>query len=440
MGRIKQIKSLNVWMNGIIVGKWTLGREHSFQYNPEWISSPPARPLSLSMPLAGKERVYKGPLVEAYFENLLPDSEIIKKRIQSRFGIPSAAPFHLLSEIGRDCVGSIQLLPEDETPLDLKSIKGKIVGTDEIADILNSRFSPLRQNQNNQDFRISLAGAQEKTAFLYHQNKWMVPEGSTPTTHIFKQAMGIIASGEIDLSTSVENEWLCERILHHFGMETASSHIERFETEKVLVVKRFDRRLSMDKKWLMRLPQEDFCQALGTSAALKYESDGGPGIKEILATLNGSERAEKDRRAFFKSQILFFLLAAPDGHAKNFSIFLLPGGKFRITPMYDVLSLYPSMGKKANQIHPKRVRMAMGVQSSSGKIYNWDKISRRHWFYTAKANGISEKSCGDIMDEVLNKMPEVIKRIKKEIPVDFPQSVSSSILEGMVKCADRLRP
>lgn len=440
MGRIKQIKSLNIWMNGLLVGKWTVGREHSFQYNPDWISSLPARPISLSMPLTDGNKVYKGPLVEAFFENLLPDSEIIRKRIQSRFGIPSATAFNLLYEIGRDCVGSIQLLPENEMPQDLKSIHGETVGTEEITQTLRSRFDPLRLNQKNQEFRISLAGAQEKTAFLFYNNEWMIPRGNTPTTHIFKQAMGIIASGEIDLSTSVENEWLCERILHHFGMETALSRIETFDTEKVLVVKRFDRRLSMDKQWLMRLPQEDFCQALGTSAALKYESDGGPGIKEILATLNGSERAEEDRRAFFKTQILFYLLAAPDGHAKNFSLFLMPGGKFRLTPLYDVLSLYPSLGKKTDQIHPKRVKMAMSVQSSSGKIYNWDKISRRHWFYTAKVNGISEKSCEKILDELINCLPTVVDKVKNEIPEDFPQTVSQSILEGMEKCTDRLKP
>ena len=135
MGRATLQKKLNVWMNGLLVGTWTVGREHILEYNPEWISHPLSRPLSLSLPLSGKQSVHKGPYVEAFFENLLPDSDIIRKRIQSRFGIPSTQTFDLLREIGRDCVGAIQLLPENEIPWDIQKIKGRPVNKTEISGI-----------------------------------------------------------------------------------------------------------------------------------------------------------------------------------------------------------------------------------------------------------------------------------------------------------------
>lgn len=427
---------MNVWMNGILVGQWKAGAEHSFQYNSEWLNYAGSRPLSLSIPLTDK--VYKGPLVEAWFDNLLPDSDIIRKRIQSRYSLPSGAAFSLLSEIGRDCAGAVQLLPEGSSPGDLKSISGRELSNSDLAACLNPAVSNLSGQESLKEFRISLAGAQEKTAFLYHRGKWMIPEGTTPTTHIFKLPLGVIGQGDIDLSTSVENEWLCSKILELYGMDMAESALGDFGTGPVLVVKRFDRRISQDGSWIIRLPQEDFCQALGTSGALKYESDGGPGVRDGMNLLRSSLTSEKDRITFFKSQILFQLLAATDGHAKNFSIFLLPGGRFRLAPLYDVMSLYPVLGSKSGQIHPKRVKMAMAVPSARGKSYNWDKLYRRHWIEAAAAAGLGEKACKDILDDLLERTPTVLEKAGQIIPAHFPESVALSIIRGVRTAAERL--
>ena len=108
--------------------------------------------------------------------------------------------------------------------------------------------------------------------------------------------------------------------------------MEAFGGQKALVVERFDRKLASNGNWYIRLPQEDFCQATGTPPDLKYESDGGPGIAGILEVLRGSERAAADRSNFMRTQLLFWVLAAIDGHAKNFSIFLLLGSAYRLTP------------------------------------------------------------------------------------------------------------
>ena len=50
------------------------------------------------------------------------------------------------------------------------------------------------------------------------------------------------------------------------------------------------------------------------------------------------------------TQLAFWLMGAPDGHAKNYSIFLERGDTYITTPLYDVLSVFPYVGDGANQI------------------------------------------------------------------------------------------
>jgi len=194
MGRRTHIRKLAVWMNGELTGHWTLPAGNGameFAYSPKWLESPSARAISLSMPLTPTGGTYREP-VGPYFDNLLPDNRAIRERIQRRFHTDSVEPFDLLSEIGRDCVGAIQLLPEGEIPVGIQKIEGETVTPVEIGRILSGMLSsPIGREQAKYDdaFRISLAGAQEKTAFLWHEGEWRIPQASDwtePRGHRFK--------------------------------------------------------------------------------------------------------------------------------------------------------------------------------------------------------------------------------------------------------------
>lgn len=439
MGRKSKRKSLAVWMNGELVGRWSLSAqgEHEFHYADSWVSSPYRRPLSLSMPLQDTSQIYKGEVVEFFFENLLPNNIEIRRRLQSRFGTSGTRAFELLEEIGRDCVGAAQLLPDDMPPSSVKKIDADPISDSEIAEILrtygSSRLSALWAGE----FRISIAGAQEKTAFLLHNNRWHMPHRATPTTHIFKLPLGLIGRGQIDLSTSVENEWLCSNILEAYQVPTAKTEISQFEDQKVLIVERFDRRLSSDATWWMRLPQEDMCQAKGVSPDMKYESDGGPGILEIMKLLYDSSTAAADRLRFFKTQIIFWMLAAIDGHAKNFSIFIGPEGRFSLTPAYDVLSAYPVMGHSAGKLAEEKVRVAMAVHGKN-RHYRWQQILRRHWIRTGELAGLDSAVVEDVLDSLSAKTPEVIDTVAARLPSQFPPAVAEPIFNGMLAAAKRL--
>ena len=173
---------LVTWMNNQRVGELTklANGAHTFKYAPEWLASRYARPLSLSLPL--QRGNITSDAVFNFFDNLLPDSPIVRDRIVKRYHAKSRQPFDLLSEIGRDSVGAVTLIPEDETvtcPImaweKLTEARLEEVLTAYKADI------PLGMIREENDFRISVAGAQEKTALLRIGNDWCIPKGITPT-------------------------------------------------------------------------------------------------------------------------------------------------------------------------------------------------------------------------------------------------------------------
>lgn len=420
-------KTLTVAMNGDVVG--TLYRDGSgamsFQYAHEWLSEPGSRAISLSLPLQHSR--IKGKDVFNFFSNLLPDSEAIIARMQARFQIETAHPFDLLASVGRDCVGAIQLYPPGNGIPSVLEMQAEPLDELQIAALLEGYQTAPLGMEEGADFRISLAGAQEKTALLWYQDRWQRPLGSTPTSHIFKLPIGRIEQNNIDLSESCENEWLCLRIAKAFGFPVAHAELTTFGQKKVLIVERFDRRWSRDG-WLMRLPQEDFCQALGVAPALKYESHGGPGIADAMKLLLGSRLATPDREMFFKSQILFWMLAAIDGHGKNFSVFIEPESSFRLTPLYDVMSAFPIFG--AASIPRKKAKMAMALQGKN-RQYHFSLIQPRHFISTAAHVGFSPDMARRLMQEMANQTEDIIATVAVELPVDFPEHISKAIFEGL---------
>ena len=234
-----------------------------------------------------------------------------------------------------------------------KAIKFKPLTEQKIASILrNYRINPLGMSSEEEDFRISIAGAQEKSAFLYHEKQWCEPLQETPTTHIFKLPIGYIP--------------------HH----------------------------------------------------------GGPGIKDIMQLLLGSAKSLEDRDMFFRTQILFWLLAGIDGHAKNFSLFIEPEGKYRLTPLYDIMSAYPLI--QAKQLQSQKIKMAMALQGKN-KHYHWHTMQRRHFIETAKAVNYSQDRAESILEEILKKTDFVINEVSKLIPEGFPAYICDPIFQGIMK-------
>jgi len=408
-----------------------------FVYDAEWMASPVGRPLSLSLPFA-EQRPLKGERVRNFFDNLLPDSDPIRRRLATRYRTDSTEAFDLLRAIGRDCVGAVQLLADGEVPDDVEVIAGSPMSEEEVERLLVRTTSPdpIGAAGEGDELRISIAGAQEKTALLWHRGAWMLPHGSTPTTHILKMPLGLVGHRRADFSTSVENEWLCMNLLAEYGLPVATTALLRFGSQKVLGVERFDRRLHSSGAWLMRLPQEDFCQARGLPAHLKYESDGGPGLADLARVLRGSVQARSDLDTLLKAQILFWMLAAPDGHAKNFSIRLFPEGRYALTPLYDVMSVWPAEGDGPGQISRHAVRLAMALVGKN-RHYLVRDIQRRHFNSTA-AKYFQRTDAEDLIEDVLERTPAAIGKVAAKVPAGFPERVADSIFRGVRASAEKL--
>jgi serine/threonine-protein kinase HipA len=333
-------------------------------------------------------------------------------------------------------VGAVQLLTVDAPAPDVRRLDYEPVKPSDIEAMLSGLGSTLGMGalDEQDDFRISIAGAQEKTALLKVGKKWCRPRNTTPTTHILKPPMGVTPGRNLDLTLSPENEWLSSRILNALGLPVAECHVARFGARSALVVNRFDRQWQTLPDWLVRIPQEDFCQVLGQSSANKYQDKGGPGMDACLRVLKGGTRYEQDGRVFLLAQLAFWLLAAIDGHAKNFSVFLLPGGAYHLTPLYDVMSAWPIIDNGPNSLQYKKVKLAMAVRGTS-LHYKLAEILPRHWEAVAVRSGIP--LMWEAMCAMVQGAPTAMDAVSKELPPSFPGALVESVFEGVHRHAQR---
>jgi serine/threonine-protein kinase HipA len=420
---------LDVYVGASKVGRYsrTSDGATSFLYDPEWLLSDRAFPISLSMPLS--DRIWSGEIASGYFDGLLPDDRTVREKIAAHEHADSAGIFDLLAVIGRDCVGALRFVPEGLGPGDPTEMKYRFVNDGEIA----TRIASLAANPlgiyADDDFRISIAGVQEKTAFLQIKGQWQLPLGSTPTSHIFKPAMKDGPAGA-DFSDTPWNEWLCLTLCRALGLEAANAKVLIFNGEPVIVVERFDR--TWQDGVLYRLPQEDMCQALGVPPMRKYQSDGGAGIIEVLTFLNGAIAPYADRLAFMKAQIVFWLLAAIDGHAKNFSIFLTPGG-YRLTPLYDVMSAAPYP-----EFPVQKIKLAMAIGNKG--YYRLNQIQLRHFYQTGQKAGLRAQDMDSIFSDLAARMDDAIAEATAlAADAGMPELTSEPIFAGVSKRAAMLR-
>ncbi|EAC1962342.1 type II toxin-antitoxin system HipA family toxin [Escherichia coli] len=381
---------LVTWMNNQRVGELTklANGAHTFKYAPEWLASRYARPLSLSLPL--QRGNITSDAVFNFFDNLLPDSPIVRDRIVKRYHAKSRQPFDLLSEIGRDSVGAVTLIPEDETvthPImaweKLTEARLEEVLTAYKADI------PLGMIREENDFRISVAGAQEKTALLRIGNDWCIPKGITPTTHIIKLPIGEIRqpNATLDLSQSVDNEYYCLLLAKELGLNVPDAEIIKAGNVRALAVERFDRRWNAERTVLLRLPQEDMCQTFGLPSSVKYES-------------------------------------------------IQAGGSYRLTPFYDIISAFPVLG--GTGIHISDLKLAMGLNASKGKKTAIDKIYPRHFLATAKVLRFPEVQMHEILSDFARMIPAALDNVKTSLPTDFPENVVTAVESNVLRLHGRL--
>jgi len=181
--------------------------------------------------------------------------------------------------------------------------------------------------------QFSLAGAQPKTALLFDNNRWGVPSGRVPTTHI--------SSRQPASSTAMPRTNISVWSWHALAGFRVDSRIMHFQDEVAIVVERYDR--VRTAAGLRRVHQEDMCQALAIPPTRKYQNKGGPGIRDIVELLRTySANAPEDVHTFLDAIAYNWLIAGTDAHGKNYALLIGAQTRVRLAPLYDVASVVPT--------------------------------------------------------------------------------------------------
>jgi serine/threonine-protein kinase HipA len=403
-------RELIVLLGGIECGRVVQDRHGRarFVYADSWRRSPSAYPLSLSMPLQAAE--HGSARTEAYLWGLLPDNSAILQRWAMRFKVSARNAFALLSQVGEDCAGAVQFVRPERIDALTQGTRSAVEWLTEaqVAERLRALRSDPGATRAPTDLgQFSLAGAQPKTALLFEKGRWGVPSGRTPTTHILKPPTGTFEG-------FAENEHFCLQLARALGLPSAQSRVLRFGDETAVVIERYDRVRSASG-WA-RIHQEDLCQAMGIPPAKKYPSEGGPGARAIVELLKlHSSAPEEDTQSFLAALGLTWLLAATDGHAKNYSLLVGAGGRVRLAPLYDIASVLPYPRFDLN-----RVKLAMKIADK----YRLRDIGRREW----------ERLAGEVKANA-DELVGTLIRMAETLPDPIAETARAATAAGLAPAA-----
>ncbi|MDA9409756.1 HipA domain-containing protein [Bradyrhizobium sp. CCBAU 45384] len=348
---------LDVYFGKVKAG--TLSQEEAgmltYSYDAGYLAGEAPRAISFSMPL--QEAPHPDRIVRPFFSGLLPD-EGARQRLAGALGISAGNVFGLLEVIGGECAGALSLYPAGQEPPSSDDDGVEALTPARLEEILGKlRERPLLGGEEG--VRLSLAGVQDKLAVCLEGETIGLAKGGRPTTHILKPFIQA-------LEGSVENEFFCLRLAARLKLPVPDVQMRRHRATSFLLVERYDRSRHEDGT-ILRLHQEDFCQALSVPPELKYEEEGGPGTERSLDLINrATARPAADRLQFIRMLIFHYLVGNADAHGKNYAL-LYRGEVPDLAPLYDVVctAAYPRLAKK--------LAMAIGGRSMP------DTIQLQHW-------------------------------------------------------------
>lgn len=328
----------------------------AFHYDRAWLLAPDRHPLSLSLPL--RETPFDDAATRTWFGNLLPEGDALTA-VARRLGRSTGDTFGLLVDLGGECAGAVSLIPPEA---EISQQGDYQRWSDDELLSLASADPPPPLLAGETGGRLSLAGAQNKVPVYVDDTGWFKCIGTWATTHILKPPI----RSAIPLPHTVENEAFCMQLAERLGLVVPQAEIRMIRDQSFYLVERYDR-IRRDGR-VVRLHQEDTCQALGIEANLKYEESGGPTLAVIWRLLrNFSAAPAVDARQLLRWISFNFLIGNADAHGKNLSLLYDSDGSVRLAPFYDLLctDCYSQLDK----------RMAMRI----GGERHPEELRRSHW-------------------------------------------------------------
>ena len=396
----------------------------TFVYDNDWRQAEGAYPLSLSMPLAAEEH---GPsAVQAFLWGLLPDNERVLERWARKFQVSARNAFALISHVGEDCAGAVQFVTSDRLEALRSGAEDKVEWLDETA--IAKRLQTLREDHAawrlpRDTGQFSLAGAQPKTALLLQKGKWGIPSGCIPTTHILKPPTG-------HFDGHAENEHVCLMLARNLGLPVADTKVMCFGKEIAIVIERYDRQFSGNE--IVRVHQEDICQALGILPTRKYQSEGGPtpaDVIELLRTYSTDRIADVD--TFIDALGFNWLIAGTDAHAKNYSLLLAGGPHVRLAPLYDIASILPY-----DDVDIQKIKLAMKI----GGEYKLGLIGLRDWQKFARETRLDPDKVIAGLISMAEQLPDIVTDVRAQAQKDgLDNAIIGRLAEHLIARAMQCR-
>ncbi len=381
-----------------------------FRYTQDWRTNPEAFPISISLPLADEE--YVGHAAHAFFANLLPEGSA-RTAVCRRLGVSEGNDFALLRAIGGECAGALVITTAHTSP-PTSEPRYEQLRDDRLQRLVTDHeLVPLLLG--GRATRLSLAGAQNKLPVAVLDGVLHLPLDTAPSTHILKLP-------DRRHSHLPVNEAFVMGLARHVGFEVVDAELTTRTDPPSLLVRRYDRVASEDPWPVVRLHQEDFCQALGLLPTRKYEQEGGPTLLGILELLRAqSSRPLADVNRLIQWQAFNIIVGNSDGHGKNLSI-LREGFALRLAPFYDLLSTRHYVGLDRN--------LALGV----AQLRDPDRIRSAQWESFARSATLSPRT-------VLEIVRGVSERIRTALPswiAEFRERYGRrSILQTLPKAIDK---
>jgi serine/threonine-protein kinase HipA len=355
---------LDVFVNQKKAGELWLDphRRFCFQYDTDWLASPDSHRLSVSLPLI--ETPFLNDTPYAYFTNLLPEGDVLGA-ISRKLQISVNNPFDLLREIGGDCAGAVSLYEPGITPPKPSAYAYRPMTREHLAQVIKDLpMNPFMADEKG--IRLSLAGAQDKLPVFIKDDQILISLNGAPSTHILKPPIK-------GLSETVENETFCMMLADKMGIDVPRVKIIRVDDLSLYMITRYDRENQNGR--IIRLIQEDFCQALNVSAQLKYS----PTLETCFALIRKESTLPiKDVKRLLHLIIFNGLIGNSDAHAKNIS-FLHGRNGTVLAPFYDLLSTW---------VYPYAKKMAMKL--GGGRHFQF--LEPAHFKRFAETAGISYKA------------------------------------------------
>ena len=404
--------ALDVWLGDRVVAELTISRRQlpQLRYREDYVAERGEGALGLTVPLPVSGRRYKGELVDYWIESLLPEGET-RTVLEQYFRVRRGDGFALLTAIGRDCAGAVAVTPAGEPVTAVGELRP--LTPDEVGEAVAAlRQHPLGVDE---DVRVSLGGLQPKLLLVQADGGWARPVGGMPSTHILKpdppEFPGLVASEAFAL-----------RAAALAGLDAAEARLDVFGGRTVLVVTRFDRSLKDGK--LVRLHQEDGCQALGIapSGPGKYQATEDAVFCRRLATLlatHAGDRADQLRRL---GAMLTFTVAIgnTDAHLRNHA-FLHGAGTLALSPVYDAAPTAEFAGTR-------HLALWIGGQSLLAVV------TRRHLLHELASWGMLPDDAADVIDSTLGSLADAYDEAAGLIP-----EVSPAIVAACRARTERLR-